>query len=48
MNICEVKSAIREGKFDDIFNMLYGDVTTARERYFKALESFEELYPNLQ
>lgn len=44
MNICEVKSAIREGKFDDSFNMLYGDVTVARERYYKALESFEELY----
>lgn len=44
MNICEVKSAVREGKFDDSFNMLYGDVTTARERYYKALESFEELY----
>ncbi len=44
MNICEVKVAIREGKFDDSFNMLYGDVTVARERYLKACESFEELY----
>lgn len=44
MNICEVKSAIREGKFDDSFNMLYGDVASARERYLNACESFEELY----
>ncbi len=46
MNICEVKSAIRNGKFDDNFNLLYGDVTTARERYYKACESFEMLYKN--
>ena len=44
MNICEVKSAIREGKFDDSFNMLYGDVSAARERYLEACEGFEELY----
>lgn len=45
MNICEIKSAINEGKFDNSFAMLYGDVESARQRYFKACESFEEIYP---
>ena len=44
MNICEIKSAIKEGKFDNSFSMLYGDVESARERYLKACESFEEIY----
>ncbi len=44
MNICEIKSAIKNGSFDKSFTMLYGDVTAARERYLKACESFEELY----
>ena len=45
MNICEIKSAIKNGNFDKSFEMLYGDVSFARERYLKACESFEELYP---
>lgn len=45
MNICEIKSAISEGRFDNTFATLYGDVTSARERYISACESFEKIYP---
>ncbi len=45
MNICEIKSAIKNGNFDKSFEMLYGDVSFAKERYLKACESFEEIYP---
>ncbi len=45
MNICEIKVAIKDGKFNDSFAMLYGDTETAKARYIKACESFEELYP---
>ena len=45
MNICEIKSAIKDGKFDNSFAMLYGDAIATRQRYFAACESFEELYP---
>lgn len=46
MNICEIKSAIGEGRFDSTFASLYGDVKAARERYISACESFEKIYPN--
>ena len=45
MNICEIKSNIKNGKFDNDFAMLYGDVESARNRYFAACEEFEKLYP---
>ena len=44
MNICEIKSAIGEGRFDGTFASLYGDVKAARERYISACESFEKIY----
>ncbi len=46
MNISEVRSAIAEGKFNDKFNMLYGDFETAITRFCDALNCFEELYGN--
>ncbi len=45
MNICEIKSNIKNGKYDSDFAMLYGDVDSARERYLAACEEFEKLYP---
>lgn len=45
MNICEIKAAIKDSKFNDSFAMLYSDTETAKARYIKACESFEELYP---
>jgi len=48
MNITEIKSAILSGKFDDSFKTLYGDTEAARNRYYTACESFEELYPESQ
>ena len=36
MNICEIKNAIKNGKFDDSFAMLYGDTEAAKARYIKA------------
>lgn len=45
MNICEIKTAIKNGKFNDSFAMLYGDTEAVKARYIKACESFEELYP---
>lgn len=45
MNICEIKSNIKNGKYDNDFAMLYGDVENARNRYFAACEEFEKIYP---
>ena len=45
MNITEIKSAILDGKFDEDFNLLYGETEIARERYAKACDSFAEIYP---
>ena len=46
MNINKIKSAIKNGEFDNSFNLLYGETENARERYYSACESFEELYNN--
>ncbi|MBE6750215.1 MAG: galactokinase [Ruminococcaceae bacterium] len=46
MNINEIKSAIKNGEFDNSFNLLYGETENARERYYSACESFEKLYGN--
>ena len=39
-----IKNDISNGKFDKIFETLYGDVNFARERYIKAVDSFEAIY----
>ena len=39
-----IKNDILNGKFDKIFETLYGDVNFARERYIKAVDSFEAIY----
>ena len=39
-----IKNDILNGKFDDIFYTLYGDVEFARARYAAAVDSFEALY----
>lgn len=44
MNITDIKSKINSGAYDSSFTMLYGDTAAARNRYLKALESFESLY----
>ena len=44
MNICEIKSAVNDGKFDSDFEMLYGGCETAKARYSKAIDSFKEIY----
>ncbi len=44
MNITEIKSAIKEGKLNSQFEMLYGETEKASERYISALDSFEGLY----
>ena len=46
MNINEIKANISAGKYDKDFSMLYGDVTSAKERYTKACDSFENLFPS--
>lgn len=46
MNINEIKANISAGKYDKDFSMLYGDVPSARERYTKACDSFEKLFPS--
>ena len=46
MNINEIKTAIKEGKFDKDFTILYGDTKTATIRYSSACESFKDLYPD--
>ncbi len=45
MNINEIKSAIQNGNFDKDFSMLYGDAASAKDRYLKACDSFNELFP---
>ena len=45
MNISEIKSNIKNGKYDKDFAMLYGDVNSAKERYLNACEEFEKIYP---
>ena len=39
-----IKNDILNGKFDEIFKVLYGDVEFARNRYAAAVDSFEKLY----
>lgn len=39
-----IKNDILNGKFDEIFKVLYGDVELARNRYADAVDSFERLY----
>ncbi len=46
MNGKEISAAIHDGRYDQQFSMLYGDVKAAKERYIKALERFEEIFPN--
>ena len=46
MNINEIKANISAGKYDKDFSMLYGDIPSARERYTKACDSFENLFPS--
>ncbi len=44
MNVIEIKSAITDGKFNDKFNMLYGECDLASARYIEALDCFEETF----
>lgn len=46
MTLIEVKANIQNGKYDEDFSMLYGDVIVARKRYYNACEEFEKLYGN--
>ncbi len=39
-----IKNDILNGKYDETFNLLYGDVEFARNRYAKAVDAFEALY----
>ncbi len=39
-----IKNDILNGKFDDAFKVLYGDVDAARVRYAAAVDSFESIY----
>lgn len=45
MNINEMKSALKEGKFDERLNLLYGETENSLKRYLNACESFKELFP---
>ena len=45
MNITEIKNAIQNGNFDKDFSMLYGDISSAKDRYLKACDSFVNLFP---
>lgn len=45
MNISQVKTALKEGKLDKDFAMLYGDAAAASQRYLKAFEDFTEIFP---
>ncbi|MBR6509091.1 MAG: galactokinase [Clostridia bacterium] len=45
MNINEIKTAVLDGKFNDSFNLLYGETEIAKQRYAKACDSFNEIYP---
>ncbi len=40
----KIKNDIMNGKFDEIFSVLYGDVEFAKKRYSDAVDSFEKLY----
>lgn len=44
MNISQIKTSISDGKFNDSFLMLYGNADAAKDRYLKAVQSFENLY----
>ena len=39
-----IKNDIQSGKYDKIFEVLYGDISAARERYMAAVDSFEAIY----
>ena len=39
-----IKNDILNGKYDNMFKVLYGDVDAARERYANAVDSFESIY----
>ena len=39
-----IKNDILNGKFDESFKLLYGDVEAARSRYADAVDSFEKIY----
>ena len=40
----EIKNDILNGKYDETFKVLYGDVDAARKRFAAAVDSFEALY----
>ena len=44
MNIKEIKTYIENGKFDQDFQMLYGDVNLAKQRYSAAVDSFISIF----
>ena len=44
MNSTELKTAIKNGEFDEAFLKLYGETATARERYAAAVDEFCALY----
>ena len=44
MNTAQLKENIINGKYDNDFAMLYGDVTAAKQRYIGALDEFLNLY----
>lgn len=46
MKITEIKSAILNGSFDKDFRLLYGNAEIARQRYAKACDSFEKIFPS--
>ena len=45
MNINEIKTAILGGKFDKDFNLLYGETEQTAQRYAKAVDKFNDLFP---
>lgn len=44
MNSTELKTAIKNGEFDEAFSKLYGETAAARERYAAAVDEFCALY----
>ena len=40
----KIKNDIMNGKYNEIFSVLYGDVEFAKKRYSDAVDSFEKLY----
>lgn len=44
MNIAETKKQITDGKFDESFKLLYGEVKDSARRYLGALDEFKKLY----